>query len=133
MNGHAGGSSGLCVVFFDPSDGSGSPVEKEYHDAVRQAKERAKIDGVLARMALHGWSAPGLRVEKVAGAREGLLELKVSAFGSEHRFLAAGLPWRAADGAPILVLLKYVKKKTRRLRRGDIDSAQGRLLRLEAP
>lgn len=118
---------GFRIVWFRAHDGGAGPVVKEYLRQVHQPKERLKIEGVLMRVEIDGLDAPGLRVEKIHGRGAALYELKVTAFGSEHRFLA-GLPGVCdPSGRPILVLLKYVKKKTRRLDRTDIETAATRL------
>lgn len=122
----------LWVVYFRPSGASDSPVEKEYHEEVRQPKGRAKIDAVLRNVSLFGLRAAGIRFEKVKGTPEAIYELKIKAFGSEHRFLAAYAPGRTAEGHQILVLLKYIKKKEWRLSRTDIDTAAKRLARVQA-
>lgn len=120
----------LWVVFFRPSGQAESPVEKEYHDGVQQPRERAKIDALLKSMADFGFGTPGIRFEKVRGAKAGIYELKIKAFGSEHRFLAGYASLRSREGSPILVLLKYLKKKRWRLSRVDIETAVSRLARV---
>ncbi len=120
----------LWVVFFRPSGQAESPVEKEYHEGVRQPRERAKIDALLKNLADFGFSTPGIRFEKVRGAKAGIYELKIKAFGSEHRFLAGYAPVRSREGLPILMLLRYLKKKQWRLSRVDIETAVSRLARV---
>lgn len=115
----------MDIIYFQPA-------EKEYHREVRQPKERAKIDGVLKNLGVVGFPAPGARIEKVKGIKEEIYELKIKAFGSEHRFLAGFAPVKSLAGDRILVLLKYIKKKKWRLSRDDIDTAVGRLLRVSA-
>lgn len=120
----------LCVVFFRSSGQAESPVEKDYHDEVRQPKERAKIDALLKSLSHFGFQTPGIRFEKVKGAGADIYELKIKAFGSEHRFLAGYAPVKSREGLPILVLLMYVKKKKWRLEQGDIKTAVKRLARI---
>jgi len=117
----------LVVVYFRASGQAESPVEKEYHGAVKQPKERAKIDALLKSLSHFGFKTPGIRFEKVKGIKADVYELKIKAFGSEHRFLAGYASARTREGLPILVLLKYVKKKERRLDRTDIETAADRL------
>jgi hypothetical protein len=89
---------GFRVVFYRPEGAARSPVQKEYEGQVRQPKERLKIDSALADLEIFGLRAPGLRFEKVKGAIAELYELKIKAFGSEHRFLAGLTGWRDPDG-----------------------------------
>ncbi|MFH2203980.1 MAG: hypothetical protein ABIJ96_12745 [Elusimicrobiota bacterium] len=117
----------LHVVFYRPLPQAAGPVEKEYEAAVRQPKDRAKIDAMLDCLGEHGFSCPGIRHEMIKGVRERIHEPKIKAFGSEHRFLAGYAPRLAPDGRRILVLLKYLNKKRRRLRSGDIETAKDRL------
>lgn len=121
---------GFHVLFYSPEGAERSPVRKEY-EKVCQPAERRKIDSVLADLAVLGLRAPGLRFEKVKGARAELYELKIKSFGSEHRFLAGLTGWRDLDGRRVLVLLKYLRKKQWKLDRGDIETAAARLLRLQ--
>ena len=117
----------LVVVYFRSSSQAASPVEKEYHGAVKQPKELAKIDALLKNLSHFGFKTPGIRFEKVKGVNAGIYELKIKAFGSEHRFLAGFAPTRTRAGLPVLILLKYVKKKQWKLDRTDIDTAVNRL------
>lgn len=97
---------------------------------MRQPKERLKIDAVLEELEHSGLRAPGVRFEKVKGVSVPLYELKIKAFGSEHRFLAGLTGQRGPGGRPFLVLLKYLKKKRWKLDRKDIETAAARLSRL---
>lgn len=114
---------GLCI-------GQLSTAEKEYRKAVEQPDEKSKIEMVLEMMGRLGFRAPGLRVEKVKGARKNLFELKITAGGSEHRFLGAFTGERAPDGRPIFLILKYLKKKEWKLSRTAIQTAVERLARV---
>lgn len=119
------------VLYFRPSPSSQSPVEKEYHKEVQQPKERAKIDAVLKNIETFGLQSPGVTFEKVKGIKGTLFELKIKAFGSEHRFLSTHAPFRTLEGTQILVLLKYIKKKEWKLKRTDIETALQRLMWVE--
>lgn len=121
---------GFEIVFFRPGAGADSPVVKEYLSEVPRAKERLKIECVLERLRHSGLSAPGLRFEKIKGSAVALYEIKVKGFGVEHRFLAGFAPFLSPEGRPVFVLLKYVKKKERRLSRTDIETAAARLARV---
>lgn len=117
----------FVVVYFRPSRQADSPVEKEYHGAVQQPKERAKIDALLRSLGYFGFKTPGIRFEKVKGVKADIFELKIKAFGSEHRFLAGYASAKTREGLPVLVLLKYLKKKQWNLDRTDIETAANRL------
>jgi hypothetical protein len=117
----------LVVVYFRSSGQAASPVEKEYHGATKQPKERAKIDALLKSLSHFGFKTPGIRFEKVKGIKADIYELKIKAFGSEHRFLAGYASARTREGLPVLVLLKYLKKKQWKLDRTDIETAANRL------
>jgi hypothetical protein len=121
------GSPRLVVVYFRLSGQAASPVEKEYHGSVKQPKERAKIDALLKNLSHFGFKTPGIRFEKIKGAKAGIYELKIKAFGSEHRFLAGYALTRTREGLPVLILLKYAKKKQWKLDRTDIQTAVSRL------
>ena len=118
---------GYLVVFWGETGEDDSPVRKLYLSEAEQRSERTKVDRVLGLIGFFGFRAPGLRVEKVQGAAVAVYELKISAFGVEHRFLAGFAPWRHVDGRPVLILVGYAKKKRRRLDRGDIETAVRRL------
>lgn len=81
----------LYVVYYRASRKSKGPIEKEYENAVTHQKERAKIDAMLDCVRSYGFDCPGIVYEKVKGVRGPVYELKIKAFGSEHRFLA-GMP-----------------------------------------
>lgn len=117
----------LIAVYYRSSGQAESPVEKEYHGAVKQPKERAKIDALLKSLSHFGFETPGIRFEKVKGINADIYELKIKAFGSEHRFLAGYASARTREGLPVLVLLKYIKKKQWKLDRTDIETAANRL------
>lgn len=117
----------LIVVYFRSPGQAESPVEKEYHGAAKQPKERAKIDALLKSLSHFGFKTPGIMFEKVKGIAADIYELKIKAFGSEHRFLAGYASARTREGLPVLVLLKYIKKKQWKLDRTDIETAANRL------
>lgn len=120
---------GLAVVFFNPSGAEEGPVEKELTATVRQPKELEKVQQVLRGMEWDGIRTPGLRVEKVKGTAAALYELKIKAFGSEHRFLAGYTGTRTPEGKPHLLVVKYLKKKEWKLKRTAIETAVARLMR----
>jgi hypothetical protein len=122
---------GIVMVFFRSSPEAESPVQREYEAAVRQPREMRKIEQVFSAMEHHGLRTPGLRVEKVKGADIALFELKITAAGAEHRFLAGYNGVRAPEGKPYLVVVKYLKKKEWKLSRTAIDTAVARLARME--
>jgi len=112
------------IIFFKSPEASKSPVQKEYIKGTTE-QERAKIDAVLDVIRTYGIDHNvGYTKERVKGVREPILELKVKAFGTEHRFLANHLQQEGAP--PILFLLKYIKKKEWKLRPDDIDTAVSR-------
>ena len=112
------------VVFFKSPEAAKSPVLKEYIKGTTP-QERAKIDAVLDSIRTFGIEHKiGFTKELVKGTREPILEIKVKAFGTEHRFLAYHL--KEEDYSSILFLLKYIKKKEWKLRPDDIDTAVSR-------
>jgi hypothetical protein len=125
------GPKALHLVYYRAPGRAVSPAEKEYLSAVRQPKERAKIDAILASMPFYGLNTPGIRLESVKGIATRLYELKIKAFGSEHRFLAGYSGRRDEQGRPTLILLKYIKKKSWKLDRTDIETAAARLAAAE--
>ncbi|MBI2915627.1 MAG: hypothetical protein HYY07_02060, partial [Elusimicrobia bacterium] len=114
----------MTVLFFKSPEASKSPVQKEYIKGTT-FEERAKIDAVLDSIRTNGLEYKiGFRLEQLKGIREPIFEIKIKAFGTEHRFLAYRL--KQEDNSLILFLLKYVKKKEWRLRPDDIETAVSR-------
>ncbi|MBI2070135.1 MAG: type II toxin-antitoxin system RelE/ParE family toxin [Elusimicrobia bacterium] len=114
-----GSSAKFQIVFFPAA-------KKEYEKEVKQSQERAKIDAILEKVETYGFQALGANFEKVKGA-DNIYELKIKAFGSEHRFLFGYAPEKSPEGLPILILLRYLKKKQWKLPQGDIQAAVNRL------
>ena len=112
------------VIFFKSPEASKSPVQKEYIKGTTP-QERAKIDAVLDSIRTFGIEHKiGFTKEQVKGISEPTLEIKIKAFGTEHRFLAYQL--KQEDNSSVLFLLKYIKKKEWKLRPDDIDTAISR-------
>lgn len=112
------------VVFFKSPEAAKSPVLKEYIKG-SAPQERAKIDAVLDSIRTFGIEYKiGFTKEQVKGVKEPIIEIKIKAFGTEHRFLAYQL--KEEDDSSILFLLKYFKKKEWKLRPDDIDTAISR-------
>lgn len=113
-----------CVIFFKSPEASKSSVQKEYIKGTT-FEERAKIDAVLDSIQAYGLEHKiGFRLEQVKGVREPILEIKIKAFGTEHRFLAC--LQRLEENSTVLFLLKYIKKKEWKLRPDDIETAVSR-------
>ena len=113
-----------AVVFFKSPEAAKSPVLKEYIKGTT-LQERAKIDSVLDSIRTLGIEHKiGFTKEQVKGIREPILEIKIKAFGTEHRFLAYQL--KEGDDSSILFLLKYIKKKEWKLRPDDVETAVSR-------
>jgi hypothetical protein len=119
----------LVVAWFRPEGRVPGPVEKELA-AQTGATEFRTIEKRLRDLQRLGFEAPGLRVEKVKSSRARLFELKLTVESSGHRFLGVFAPGRTAEGLPVLILVKYVKKKRQKLDRKDIETAENRAARL---
>ena len=112
------------VIFFKSPEASQGPVLKEYIKGTTH-QERARIDAVLDSIKTYGIEHKiGFTKEQVKGIKEPIWELKIKAFGTEHRFLAYHLEQESSSA--ILFLLKYIKKKEWKLRSDDVATAVSR-------
>lgn len=117
---------GFFVGFWGQTKDKEGPVRKEMRKGAGQARDLKKIEVILQWIQVVGFLAQGLRVEKISGSPGSLYELKMTGCGAEYRFIAVFAPWLDDAGRPVLVLLRFLNKKTRRLPRTDIETAEAR-------
>ena len=108
------------VLYYESVRGD-SPIEN-FLDGLLE-KPRAKCLAYMDLLAEHGSMLPANFVKKVEGD---LWELRPEFGGAEYRFLYFTMD------ATRIVIVHALSKKTRRLRRSDIDLAQNRIVEVRA-